>query len=86
VRGAVGTGEPAERCAKCKSRSAPPSPHWATEAGYRGIQFNAVVENNRAAVALWQSLDFEIIGTVPGAFRHADGSYVGLHVIFRRIG
>lgn len=59
---------------------------WATEAGYRGIQFNAVVENNRAAVSLWQSLGFDIIGTVPGAFRHADGGFVGLHVMFRPIG
>lgn len=55
---------------------------WATEAEYRGIQFNAVVENNLAAVNLWQSLGFEIIGTVPGAFLHADGDYVGLHVMF----
>ncbi|MCA1720399.1 MAG: GNAT family N-acetyltransferase [Actinobacteria bacterium] len=59
---------------------------WATDAGYRGIQFNAVVENNGAAVRLWQSLGFEIIGTVPGAFRHADGGYVGLHVMFRPLG
>jgi L-amino acid N-acyltransferase YncA len=58
---------------------------WATEHGYRGIQFNAVVETNDVAVRLWQSLGFEIIGTVPGAFRHADGSYVGLHVMFRSL-
>jgi hypothetical protein len=32
----------------------------------RGIQFNAVVETNRPAVHLWQSLGFEINGTVPG--------------------
>ena len=55
---------------------------WATVQGYRGVQFNAVVETNEVAVRLWQSLGFEVIGTVPGAFRHADGGYVGLHVIF----
>ena len=38
---------------------------------YAGIQFNAVVETNAAAVHLWQSLGFQIIGTVPGAFRSA---------------
>ena len=55
---------------------------WATDTGYRGIQFNAVVENNLDAVNLWRSLGFEIIGTVPEAFHHADGDYVGLHVMF----
>lgn len=55
---------------------------WAREQRYRGIQFNAVVESNSVAVGLWQSLGFQIIGTVPGAFRHADGGYVGLHVMF----
>ena len=58
---------------------------WATEQGYRGVQFNAVVETNEVAVRLWQSLGFEVIGTVPGAFRHADGGYVGLHVMFRSL-
>jgi hypothetical protein len=29
----------------------------------------AVVETNERAVALWQSLGFEIVGTVPEAFR-----------------
>lgn len=58
---------------------------WAGEQGYRGIQFNAVVETNHAAVRLWQSLGFEIIGTVPGAFRHAEDGYVGLHVMFRPV-
>src|SRR3954453_20411052 len=58
---------------------------WAAAQGYRGIQFNAVVETNHAAVHLWQALGFEIIGTVPEAFHHANGSYVGLHVMFRRL-
>ena len=54
---------------------------WHRERGFRGICFNAVVETNRPAVKLWKSLGFEIIGTVPGAFRRPDGSYVGLHVM-----
>jgi GNAT superfamily N-acetyltransferase len=58
---------------------------WAREQGYRGIQFNAVVETNTAAVHLWEALDFEIIGTVPGAFRHPEHGFVGLHVMFRRL-
>jgi GNAT superfamily N-acetyltransferase len=55
---------------------------WARGAGYRGIQFNAVVETNERAVHLWQTFGFRIIGTVPGAFRHPEHGYVGLHVMF----
>jgi GNAT superfamily N-acetyltransferase len=56
---------------------------WAVRAGYRGIQFNAVVETNARAVHLWQSLGFRVIGTVPGAFRHPEHGFVGLHVMYR---
>jgi L-amino acid N-acyltransferase YncA len=55
---------------------------WHRDAGFRGIQFNAVVETNSAAVALWQSLGFQIVGTVPGAFRSASEGFVGLHVMY----
>jgi L-amino acid N-acyltransferase YncA len=54
---------------------------WHRAAGFRGIQFNAVVETNTAAVRLWTSLGFQIVGTVPGAFRSASHGYVGLHVM-----
>ncbi|QIK68352.1 GNAT family N-acetyltransferase [Nocardioides sp. HDW12B] len=54
---------------------------WHRAQGFRGIQFNAVVETNTAAVRLWQSLGFVIVGTVPGAFRSASHGYVGLHVM-----
>ena len=50
--------------------------------GFRAIQFNAVVEANVRAVGLWQSLGFEIIGTIPGAFLHPTAGYVGLHVMY----
>lgn len=56
---------------------------WARAAGYRGIQFNAVVETNLAAVHLWQSLGFEILATVPEAFDDPEHGLVGLHVMFR---
>lgn len=55
---------------------------WHRDEGYRGIQFNAVVETNVAAVRLWQDLGFEIVGTVPGAFHSPARGYVGLHVMF----
>lgn len=55
---------------------------WARAGGYRGVQFNAVVETNAPAVHLWQTLGFRIVGTVPGAFRHPEHGYVGLHVMY----
>jgi L-amino acid N-acyltransferase YncA len=55
---------------------------WHRRHDYAGIQFNAVVETNAAAVHLWQALGFEIIGTVPGAFRSAGHGRVGLHVMY----
>lgn len=59
---------------------------WHRAEGFAGIQFNAVVATNTVAVALWRSLGFEVIGTVPGAFRRPDGSYAGLHVMFLDLG
>jgi L-amino acid N-acyltransferase YncA len=56
---------------------------WAREAGFRSMQFNAVVETNMAAVALWQSLGFEVLTTVPEAFQHPRHGYVGLHIMYR---
>lgn len=58
---------------------------WARDAGFRAMQFNAVVETNAPAVALWQSLGFRIVGTVPEAFRHPEHGYVGLHVMHRTL-
>ena len=55
---------------------------WHREQGFAGIQFNAVVESNTAAVHLWESLGFEIVGTVPGAFRSTTHGPVGLHVMY----
>jgi L-amino acid N-acyltransferase YncA len=58
---------------------------WAREQGYAAMQFNAVVETNTAAVALWQDLGFTIIGTVPEAFDSRSHGRVGLHVMHRHL-
>lgn len=55
----------------------------AKEMGFTAMQFNAVVASNTEAVALWQRLGFKIIGTVPQAFRHADGRLVDLQIMHR---
>ncbi len=57
----------------------------ARESGYRSMQFNAVVETNSAAVRLWTSLGFSVVGTVPEAFDHPVHGLVGLHVMHRRL-
>lgn len=54
---------------------------WHRDAGYRAIQFNAVVETNAAAVRLWHALGFEVVGTVPEAFDSRAHGLVGLHVM-----
>jgi L-amino acid N-acyltransferase YncA len=56
---------------------------WARAAGYHAIQFNAVVETNTAAVALWRSLGFEVLCTVPESFDHPRHGLVGLHVMYQ---
>jgi ribosomal protein S18 acetylase RimI-like enzyme len=53
--------------------------------GYRAMQFNAVVETNTGAVALWRSLGFEVLATVPEGFDHPVHGYVGLLVMYRRL-
>jgi ribosomal protein S18 acetylase RimI-like enzyme len=57
----------------------------AAAAGYRAMQFNAVVESNTGAVALWRSLGFRILATVPAAFDHPDDGLVGLHLMYRSL-
>ncbi|MGY4398239.1 GNAT superfamily N-acetyltransferase [Sphingomonas sp. UYAg733] len=56
---------------------------WAQEAGFRAMQFNAVVSTNTAAVHLWRSLGFEVVGVVPGAFAHPVHGDVALNVMHR---
>ena len=55
---------------------------WARREGYKGIQFNAVVETNEGAVHLWKSLGFTVLATVPEAFDHAQHGLVGLNVMY----
>ena len=56
---------------------------WARQQGYAAMQFNAVLETNVAAVALWRELGFTVVGTVPEAFESRSHGRVGLHVMHR---
>lgn len=53
--------------------------------GFRAMQFNYVISTNTAAIRLWQDLGFEIVGTLPGAFRHSEKGYVDVFVMYRSL-
>ncbi len=51
--------------------------------GYMAMQFNCVVSSNSSAIALWKSLGFEDVGTVPQAFRHRTLGLTDIHIMHR---
>lgn len=51
--------------------------------GFRAMQFNLVVASNEVALRLWRRLGFEIVGTLPGAFRHPRLGFVDAHVLYK---
>jgi L-amino acid N-acyltransferase YncA len=53
--------------------------------GFRAMQFNFVVSTNESAIRLWKQLGFEIVGTLPKAFRHPQKGYVDVYVMFRSL-
>ncbi len=53
--------------------------------GFRAMQFNFVVATNDRAVRLWQSLGFDIVGRLPGAFAHPALGLVDALVMYRTI-
>ena len=57
----------------------------AAASGFRAMQFNFVVSTNTRAIALWQKFGFEIVGTLPGAFRHPKFGYVDAYVMYRSL-
>jgi GNAT superfamily N-acetyltransferase len=57
---------------------------WARRQGFRAMQFNAVAESNTRAIALYCSLGFDVLATIPEGFRHPTQGYVGLLVMHRR--
>ncbi len=51
--------------------------------GYTAMQYNIVVSTNTGAVALWQSMGFAILATLPQAFRHRQLGLVDAFVMHR---
>ena len=58
---------------------------YAKTQGYRAMQFNFVVSANERAVRLWQDFGFQIVGQLPGAFKHPRLGYVDALVMYRNL-
>jgi|GraSoiStandDraft_4_1057263.scaffolds.fasta_scaffold603522_2 L-amino acid N-acyltransferase YncA len=53
--------------------------------GFRAMQFNFVVASNEAALRLWQSCGFAIVGRLPAAFEHPSFGFVDALVMHRTL-
>jgi len=57
----------------------------ARERGFAAMQFNFVIASNERAVRLWQACGFDIVGRLPGAFRHPRLGPVDAYVMYRTL-
>jgi L-amino acid N-acyltransferase YncA len=55
----------------------------AVKLGFKAMQYNLVVSTNTKAIALWKDMGFEIIGTLPRAFRHHEKGFVDAHIMYQ---
>lgn len=55
----------------------------AKKLGFKAMQFNLVVSSNVNAIKLWKDMGFEVIGTLPKAFKHPDKGMVDAHVMYQ---
>jgi ribosomal protein S18 acetylase RimI-like enzyme len=53
--------------------------------GFRAMQFNLVVSTNTAGIGCWQRNGFQVVGTLPGAFRHKQLGYVDALVMVQAL-
>ena len=57
----------------------------ARAAGFTAMQYNFVVETNARAIATWERAGFEIVGRLPGAFRHPSQGFVDALVMYKTL-
>lgn len=55
------------------------------EHGFLGLQFNAVVSTNAAAIELYKKLGFQFVGTIPKGYRLKDDSFVDLFLYYKSV-
>ena len=53
--------------------------------GFRLMQFNLVVSTNTAGIRCWQRNGFQVVGTLPGAFRHQRLGYLDALVMVQAL-
>jgi len=58
---------------------------YARETGYRAMQYNLVVSTNEVAVHLWKKMGFDVVGTLPMAFRDPEQGDVEAYVMFQKL-
>ena len=61
------------------------SQRQAVKLGFKSMQYNLVVSTNVTAIRIWQKNGFEIVGTLPEAFRHPRLGLVDAHVMYKRL-
>lgn len=74
---AVGQGVATAMCVHSQSA--------ARALGFTAMQFNLVLASNTRAVALWQHLGFDQVGTLPQAFRHPTQGLVDGHIMHKTL-
>ena len=74
---ATGRGVASQMCAHSLER--------AKARGFTAMQFNFVIATNERAVRLWQRMGFDIVGKLPGAFRHPTEGLVDALVMYRTL-
>lgn len=59
--------------------------YMAGKKGFEILQFNAVVASNEAAIALYDKLEFEKIGIIPGGFLNKDNEYEDIILYYHKV-
>lgn len=57
----------------------------AVKRGFLSMQYNLVVSTNQGAVRLWKGHGFDIVGTLPNAFRHPRRGLVDAFVMYKQL-
>ncbi|WP_198319934.1 GNAT family N-acetyltransferase [Antarctobacter heliothermus] len=57
----------------------------APQLGFRAMQYNFVVATNTRAIETWQRAGFDVVGRLPGAFRHPEQGFVDALVMYRAL-
>ncbi|WP_276500375.1 GNAT family N-acetyltransferase [Terrimonas pollutisoli] len=57
----------------------------AKKLGNKAMQFNLVVKSNDAAIQLWKTIGFQIIGEIPEAFDHIEKGLTNAYIMYQKL-